>query len=399
MWIVYLALRRPYTIAVGALFIFIMGVLSIRSMLVDIFPVIDIPVVSMVWSYPGLSAEEMERRVVLISERGVSTTVNGVERIESQALPGIGYLKVYFQPGTDIGSAIAQMAAVSNSSLRNLPPGIQPPGILQFNASNLPVAQVTLNSKTLTEDRMYDYAVNFMRLRLFTIPGLSSPWPFGGKTRQIMVDVNPQALTAKGLSPSDVVAALQTSNVIIPAGTARIGTTEYNIALNSSPDDVQQFNDIPVKIVNGIPVKLGDVAKVSDSFSDQTNIVRVDRTRATYLIVLKKASASTLAVVESTREMLPSIKEVAPDGLEMKIDFDQSVFIKLYRKCIHEAVIASILVSLMILFPGKLEECDHCVYFYSTGRTGFNHRVETDGPLIKHNDSGWTFTCYWYAGG
>jgi multidrug efflux pump subunit AcrB len=351
MWIVHLALRRPYTIGVGALFILIMGILSIRSMLVDIFPVIDIPVVSMVWSYPGLSAEEMERRVVLISERGISTTVGGVERIESQALPGIGSLKVYFQPGTNIGAAIAQMAAVSNTSLRNLPPGIQPPGILQFNASNLPVAQVTLNSKTLTEDRMYDYAVNFMRLRLFTIPGLSSPFPYGGKTRQIMIDVNPQALIAKGLSPSDVVAALQTSNVIIPAGTARIGTTDYNIALNSSPDDVRQFNDIPVKIINGIPVKLGDVAKVSDSFADQTNIVRVNRTRATYLVVLKKASASTLAVVEASRDILPSIKEVAPEGLEMKIDFDQSVFVKSsIENVLHEAIIASILVSLMILF-------------------------------------------------
>jgi len=351
MWIVHLALRRPYTIAVGAFFILIMGILSIRSMLVDIFPVIDIPVVSMVWSYPGLSAEEMEKRVVLISERGVSTTVNGVERIESQSLPGIGYLKVYFQPGTDIGSAIAQMAAVSNTSVRNLPPGIQPPSILQFNASNLPVAQVTVSSKTITEEKMYDYALNFMRLRLFTIPGLSTPWPFGGKTRQIMVDVNPQALAAKGLSPGDIVTALQTSNVIIPAGTARIGTTEYNIALNSSPDDIAQFADIPVKIVNGIPVKMGDVAKISDSFADQTSIVRVNRSRATYLTILKKANASTLAVVEASRDILPSIKEVAPEGLEMSIDFDQSVFVKSsIENVLHEAVIASILVSLMILF-------------------------------------------------
>ncbi len=351
MWIVYLALRRPYTIAVGAFFILIMGILSIRSMLIDIFPVIDIPVVSMVWSYPGLSAEEMEKRVVLISERGVSTTVNGVERIESQSLPGIGYLKVYFQPGTDIGSAIAQMAAVSNTSVRNLPPGIQPPSILQFNASNLPVAQMTVSSKTLTEEKMYDYALNFMRLRLFTIPGLSTPWPFGGKTRQIMVDVNPQALAAKGLSPADIVTALQTSNVIIPAGTARIGTAEYNIALNSSPDDIKQFADIPVKIVNGIPVKMGDVAKISDSFADQTSIVRVNRNRATYLTILKKANASTLAVVEASRDILPSIKEVAPEGLEMSIDFDQSVFVKSsIENVLHEAVIASILVSLMILF-------------------------------------------------
>jgi len=174
MWIVRLALLRPYTIGVSALFILIMGVLSIRTMLIDIFPVIDIPVVALVWSYNGLSADEMEKRVTFVSERGISTTVNGVERIESQSFPGISYLKVYFQPGTEIAAAIAQMSAVSNTSVRNMPPGMQPPGILQFNASNLPVAQLTLNSKTLTEDRMYDYALNFMRLRLFTIPGLST---------------------------------------------------------------------------------------------------------------------------------------------------------------------------------------------------------------------------------
>ncbi len=351
MWIVRLALRRPYTIGVMAFFILIMGVLSIRTMLIDIFPVIDIPVVAMVWSYPGLSADEVEKRVTFISERGISTTVNGVERIESQSFPGIAYLKVYFQPGTDIGAAIAQMTAVSNTSLRNMPPGIQPPGILQFNASNLPVAQLTLNSKTLTEDRMYDYALNFMRLRLFTIPGLSTPWPFGGKTRMIMIDINPQSLTAKGLSPSDIMAALQSSNVIIPAGTARIGTTEYNVALNSSPETVEQFNEIPVKIVNGMPVKLGDVAKISDSFSDQTNIVRVNRNRATYLTILKKSNASTLAVVEAAKEIIPSIKEVAPEGLEMKIDFDQSVFVKgAIESVLDEGVAASVLVSLMILF-------------------------------------------------
>jgi len=351
MWIVHLALRRPYTIGVLALFILIMGVLSIRKMLVDIFPVIDIPVVAMVWSYPGLSADEVEKRVTLISERGISTTVNGVERIESQSYPGIGYLKVYFQEGTDIGAAIAQMTAVSNTSVRNMPPGMQPPGILQFNASNLPVAQLTLSSKTLTEDRMYDYGLNFIRLRLFTIPGLSTPWPYGGKTRQIMVDVNPAALTAKGLSPSDIVAAVQAQNVIIPAGTARIGTTEYNVALNSGVETVEQFNDIPVKIVNGIPVRLGDVAKISDSFADQTNIVRVNRNRATYITILKKSNASTIAVVEAAREIIPSIKEVAPEGLDMQIDFDQSVFVKnAIESVLHEGVAASILVSLMILF-------------------------------------------------
>jgi CzcA family heavy metal efflux pump len=351
MWIVQLALRRPYTIGVAAFFILIMGVLSIRSMMVDIFPVIDIPVVVVVWAYPGLSAEEVEKKVTLVNERGISTTVNGVERIESQSMPGVGLLKIFFQKGTDIGAAIAQMASVSNSATRLMPPGITPPAILQFNASNVPVAQLTVSSKTLTEDRLYDYGSNFIRLRLFTIPGLATPLPYGGKTRQIMVDIDPHALTAKGLSPSDVLTAIQTSNIIIPAGTARIGTAEYNVALNSSPEAVEQFNDIPVKIVNGEPVKLSDVAKVSDSFADQVNIARVNGTRATYLTILKKSNASTLAVVEAAKEMIPSIMEAAPEGMELKVDFDQSVFVKnAIKSVLSEGVAAAILVSLMILF-------------------------------------------------
>lgn len=350
MWIVRLALRRPYTIGVIAFFILIMGILSIKSMIVDIFPVIDIPVVNVVWSYPGLSADEIEKRVVLLSERGISSSVNGVERIESQSQPGIGLLKVYFEKGTDIGAAIAQMNGVSSTSLRLMPPGMQPPFILQYNASNVPVAQMTLKSKTLPEDKIYDYGLNFIRLRLFTIPGLSTPAPYGGKTRQIMVDLDNRSLTAKGISPNDVLNALQASNIIIPSGTTKIGTTEYNIALNSSPDKLSQFNDIPVKIVNGQTVTLGDVAKVSDSYSDQINIVRVDRSRAAYLTILKKANASTLAVVEGARAMIPLIKELAPEGLEMKIDFDQSIFVRnAIESVLHEGVIAAILVSLMIL--------------------------------------------------
>jgi len=350
MWIVRLALRRPYTIGVIAFFILIMGVLAIKSMLVDIFPVIDIPVVSVVWSYPGLSADEIEKRVVLLSERGISSSVNGVEHIESQSQPGIGLLKVYFEKGTDIGSAIAQMNAVSSTSLRLMPPGMQPPFILQFNASNVPVAQLTLSSKTLAEDKIFDYGLNFIRLRLFTIPGLSTPAPYGGKTRQIMVDIDNRALTAKGISPNDVLNALQASNIIIPAGTTKIGTKEYNIALISSPDQLAEFNNIPVKIVNGQTVTLGDLAKVSDSYADQINVVRVDRNRAAYLTILKKANASTLAVVEGAKAMIPVIKELAPEGLEMKIDFDQSVFVRnAIESVLHEGVIASILVSLMIL--------------------------------------------------
>jgi len=350
MWIVRLALRRPYTIAVMCLLIFIMGMLSLSRMAVDIFPAIDIPVVAVVWSYNGLSAQEMERRVVLLSERSYSTSVNGIERIESQSIPGLGLLKVYFQPGTDIGAAIAQMTATSSSSLRQMPPGIMPPTIIQFNASNVPVTQVTLSSKTMPEQKIFDYGANFIRMRLFTIPGLSTPAPYGGKNRQISIEINPEALTAKGLATTDLIGALQAANLIIPSGTARVGAREYSIQMNSSPTTVEQFQRIPLTVSQGQAVLLGDVAKVYDGYADQTNIVRVNGNRATYLSILKHADASTLAVVDATREMLPQIKAAAPEGLEMRLDFDQSTFVRAAVKgVVVEALVSSILVSLMIL--------------------------------------------------
>ena len=350
MWIVRLALRRPYTVAVTAMLILVLGFLSITRMIVDIFPVIDIPVVIVVWNYPGLSPEDMERRVVIISERAYSTTVNGISRIESQSIPGVGILKVYFHPGTDIGAAISQISSVSSTVLRLTPPGMQPPVIVQFNASNVPVAQLTAWSNTLPEEQIFDYGLNFIRVRLFTIPGLSTPAPFGGKNRQIMIDIDPGALASRGLSPSDVVTALQSSNVIIPAGTARIGGIEYNVLTNASPRILDTFNKIPIKVVGTAPVYLEDVARVSDSYAIQTNMVRVNGKRATYLAILKHSDASTLAVVDATKEALPSIKEVAPQGLELKIDFDQSVFVRAaVNGVIHEAILASILVSTMIL--------------------------------------------------
>ncbi|HKS95206.1 MAG TPA: efflux RND transporter permease subunit [Terriglobia bacterium] len=350
MWIVRLALRRPYTVAVMALLMLVMGVLSLTRMIVDIFPAIDIPVVLVAWNYPGLSAEEMERRVVIISERAYSTTVNGIERIESQSIPGVGILKVYFQPGTDIGAAIAQISSVSSTLLHIAPPGMQPPNVIQFNASNVPVAQLTMSSQTLSEQEIDDYALNFIRVRLFTIPGLSTPAPFGGKQREIMVAIDPAALAAKSLSPADVVTALQTSNVIEPAGSARIGKTDYNILTNSSPSLVEQFDAIPVKVVGSAPVLLGDVAKVSDSFAVQNNIVHINGSRAAYLAILKHADASTLAVVDAVRNVLPSVRAVAPRGLNLKIDFDQSVFVRAaIGGVVRETILAALLVSLMIL--------------------------------------------------
>ncbi|HVW73127.1 MAG TPA: efflux RND transporter permease subunit [Rhizomicrobium sp.] len=347
---VRLALRRPYTAAIAALLIALLGVLSVTRMIVDIFPVIDIPVVLVVWSYPGLSATDMERRVNLISERAYSTTVNGISRIESQAIPGVGILKVYFQPGSDVGASIAQVNAVNSTVIHNVPPGMSPPTVIQYNAANVPVVQMTISSKTLPEQQLADYALNFIRIKLFTIPGLSSPAPFGGKTRQIMIYVDPAKLSAKGLSAGSVLTALQNSNVIVPAGTARIGGHEYNVSLNSSPEAVDEFKNIPIGVVNGVPVLLSDVGVVRDSYAVQNNIVHVDGKRATYLAILKHADASTLAVVDATRDMLPQIQAAAPKGMELKLDFDQSIFVRAaVTNVIREAVISSILVSLMIL--------------------------------------------------
>jgi multidrug efflux pump subunit AcrB len=350
VWLVRLALRQPYTVAVIAAVMLLMGALSMRSMLVDIFPAIDIPVVAVAWTFPGLSAQDMETRVVTLSERGLSSTVNGIERIESSSIPGMGLLRIYMQPGTDIGNAIAQISSSSAASLRNMPRGIQPPVIIQSNASSVPVAQLTLSSATMPEEAIADYAQNFLRLRLFTVPGLSTPSPYGGKTREIVVDVDPALLAAKGLSAEDIVTTVLSSNVFIPAGTARLGNREYNVALNSSPSAVAEFAAIPVRIVNGAPVTIGDVARVSDGFADQTNIVRVNGRRSAYLSILKKADASTLAVVEAARGLLPLIRATAPQGLELNVDFDQSVFVRAaVRSVVTEGLTAALLVSLMIL--------------------------------------------------
>ena len=351
MWIVRLALRRPYTIAVLCSLIAIFGILSTTRMKTDILPAIDIPVVIVVWNYPGLAAEDMERRVVFISERAMSTTVSGIQRIDSQSMSGIGILKVWFEPGSDIGGAIAQIASVMLTASRIMPPGIAPPSIIRYNASNVPVAQLTISSDKLTEQEVYDYGLNFIRLRLFTIPGLATPAPYGGKSRQIMVDIDPARVAAKGLSPNDVVQAVLQSNVLVPAGSAVIGNTLYDVKLNSSPDSIKAFNDLPIKAVDGATVVLGDVARVRDGYAVQESLVRVNGRRATYLAILKKADASTLAVVEGTRDQLPIIKAAAPEGMELKLDFDQSLFVRAaVTNVLHEAVIASILVSLMILF-------------------------------------------------
>ena len=363
-----------------------------RGMLVDLFPSIDIPVVAVVWTYPGLSAEDMEKRVVLYSERGLSSVVNGIQRIESQSIPGIGLEKIYFQPGTDIGNAIAQIASSSSTSLRRMPRGIQPPYILQSNASNVPVAQLTMTSETMSEEKIADYGQNFLRLRLFTIPGLSTPAPYGGKTREITIDVDPAKLAAKGLSANDVVTAVNNSNVFIPAGTARLGDREYNVSLNSSPSAVSEFSAIPVKVVNGAPVTVGDVATVADGYADQTNIVRVDGHRGAYLSILKKADASTLAVVDATKDLLPTLRAIAPHGLDLRLDFDQSTFVRgvgaergargVHRGASRVADDPDV--------PRQLAQRGRSGRLDPTGIACSVDRAEADRKFVQHHDAGWT---------
>lgn len=350
MWIVRLALRRPYTIAVFALMLVLGGIFSLRGMLIDIFPVIDIPVVGVIWNYPGLSAQDIERRVTSYSERGITTTVNGISKIESTSTPGTGLMKIFFQQGSDIGAAIAQITSSVQTILRVMPPGMQPPMIVQLNASNVPVAQITVTGAGVPEEKLYDFGLNFIRLKLFTIPGLASPAPYGGKGRQINVEVRPETLAARGLSPYDVVAALQSQNIILPAGSARIGNFEYNMSLNSSPELLEELARIPIRTVNSQVVTIGDVATVADAFTDQTNIVRVNGQRSTYLNILKKSSASTLDVVQATRDVIPQIQATAPQGVNLKLDFDQSGFVtSAIKNVVFEAGISSVLVSLMIL--------------------------------------------------
>jgi CzcA family heavy metal efflux pump len=350
MWIVRLALRRPLSVAVMSLLMLVLGVLSFDLMNVDIFPTIDLPVVLVVWNYPGLSAFDVERRMVFISERAYSTTVNGIEHIESESINGLGILKVYFYPGSDIGSAIAQINAVSETILNILPRGVQPPQIISYNASNVPVAQLNIYSDVLSTSKLFDYGLNFIRIQLFTIPGFSSPAPLGGVSRSVMVNLQPNALYANGLSAYDVGNALASTNVVIPSGTAKMGNYEYDVDLNMSVPTVSDFNQLPIKYHNGAPVFLGDVAPVTDSHQPETNVVRFNGQQATYLLVVKHADASTLTVVDAVKKKLPDIRATAPKGLKVMLTFDQSQFVRAaLRDVVQEAVTAALLVALMVL--------------------------------------------------
>src|SRR5713226_804715 len=350
MWIVRLALRRTYTFVVMALLIAVLGAVSIYRMSTDILPEIDIPVVSVVWQYFGMPADEVETRIILINERVLTASVNDIEHIESQSLDGVGVIRIYFQPGAKIAEAETQVTATCQTLLKIMPPGITPPYIVRYSATSVPVVQISVSSDTLTEQQIFDYAANFIIQRLGTVQGARVPQPWGGKQRQVMVDLDLDALYGRNLSPSDVSAAITSQNLIIPAGTAKMGATEYNIKLNSSPDLIDLFNQIPVRTVNGIPVYIKDVAHVRDGYAVQTNIVRRDGRRAVLMTVLKGEGSSTLSVVQRVRDAMPAIQAQVPPELKVEFLFDQSIFVKAaVEGVLKEGAIAAALTALMIL--------------------------------------------------
>jgi multidrug efflux pump subunit AcrB len=351
MWIVELALRRRYTFIVVALLIFIIGPLSVLRTPTDIFPNIEIPVLSIVWSFNGFSAEDMAHRVTSPVERALTTDVDNIEHIESQSLNGVAVIKVFFHPGADINRAIAEAAANSSSLLRNLPPGILPPLILSYNASTVPILQLALTSKTLPEQELYDYGNNFIRTQLATVQGAAVPLPFGGKVRQIMVDIDSRALQARGLSPLDVVNAVNAQNLILPGGTAKIGALEYNVNMNGSTQTVDALNDLPVSTSSsGQVIYVRDVAHVRDGYEPQTNIVRTNGNRSALLQIEKSGNASTLAIIAQVKAMLPQVAAGLPKALGIQPVSDQSVFVSsAVSGVVREALIAAALTGLMIL--------------------------------------------------
>jgi multidrug efflux pump subunit AcrB len=350
MWIVRLALSRPYTFIVVAVLLFILGPLAIMRTPTDIFPDINIPVVSVVWSYNGFSAQDMAQRITTPYERSLTTDVDDIEHIESQSLAGVSVIKIFFHPGADINRAVAQAASNSASILRNLPPGTLPPNIIVYSASTVPILQLGLSSKTLSEQQLYDLGNSFIRTQLATVQGAAVPLPFGGKVRQVMVELDPRKLQAKNLAPIDVVNAVNAQNLILPGGTAKIGTREYTVEMNASTQTLDALNNLPVKIENGSVVYVRDVAHVIDGFAPQTNIVRADGKRAALLTVEKSGSTSTLTIIQQVKTLLPHIAAGLTSELKITPLADQSVFVKsAVMGVVREALIAACLTASMIL--------------------------------------------------
>ncbi len=350
MWIVRLALSRPYTFIVLAILIIIASPVAIERMPTDIFPDINIPVVAADWTYTGMAPEEFEGRIVSSYERTLSTTVNDIEHVESQTLNGMTVVKIFFQPNVNISTAIAQVTAVSQTVLKQMPPGITPPLIMSYNASTVPILQLSLSSPTLSEQELTDLGMNFMRSQLATVPGAAVPWPYGGKNPQVMVDLDPQLMRSNGVSAQDVVSALSTQNLILPAGTAKLGTHEYNVDMNTSPLTVDGISDLPLKAENGTTLYLHDIGSVRNGFAPQTNIVRQDGRRGALLIVYKSGNASTLDIVKGVKQLLPIIAPALPKSLKITPLADQSIFVRAaIDGVVREAIIAACLTGLMIL--------------------------------------------------
>lgn len=348
--IVRVALSRPLTFIVMAILIAIVGVLAAIRTPVDIFPDIRVPVIATAWQYQGLSPDDMSGRIITPFERVLSTTVNDIDHIESQSMPGIGVVKIYFQPGADIRTATAQVTSVSQTVLKQLPPGITPPLILNYNASTVPILQLAMSGKGLSEGKIFDIAQNQVRPGLVTVPGAAIPYPSGGKQRQVQIDLDPQALQSKGLSAQDVANAIAAQNQINPAGFAKIGGFQYSVRLNNAPGSIEELNALPVKVVNGATITMSDVAHVRDGSAPQTNVVHVDGNRSVLMTILKNGATSTLAIVQGIKDALPKIQETLPPTLKIVPIGDQSLFVKAaVEGVVKEGAIAAVLTSLMIL--------------------------------------------------
>ena len=355
MGLVRFALRFPYTFYVAAALIVFLGSIAAWTMRTDIFPEIRIPVVTVIWSYTGLSTPEMEQRVTTYSQYAISANVNGIKNIEAQTLAGLSVQKVYFQPDVNLDLAISQIVAATNSIRALMPPGIQPPVVVQFNASSVPVLQISLSSDTLNEQQLYDYGIYRVRQQLAPIPGVTLPTPSGGKYRQIMVDIDPAKLVAKGLTPIDVVNAVNAQNLTLPSGTAKIGEKQYVVRTNATPASIDALNDIPIKVLNGATVFVKDVGQVHDGWLVQQNVVRQDGKRSVLLSLIKNGNASTLEVVNAVKRTLETIRQAAPPDLRINELFDQSVFVKqaLVGVLREGAIAAALTAAMILLFLGS----------------------------------------------
>ncbi|MBY4865229.1 AcrB/AcrD/AcrF family protein [Burkholderia sp. Bp9017] len=350
MWIVNLALRRPYTFIVMAIMIVLATPLALMRTPVDVLPAVNIPVISVIWSYNGFSAQDMTNRITAVHERILTTTVNNIQHIESTSLPGIAVVKVFLQPGANVQTAIAQTVSSAQAIVRQMPQGATPPLVITYSASSIPVIQLGLSSKTLSEQSLADIALNFLRPQLITVRGAQIPFPYGGRTRVVAIDLDPQALLAKGLTPADIVNAINAQNLVLPTGTAKMGQTEYRIDTNASADTIADINNLPIQTVNGATTYLREVAAVRDGFAPQTNVVRQNGQRGVLISILKSGDASTLKVVSDLKALLPKVIPTLPEGLTITPLFDQSVFVNAaVQGVIHEALIAAVLTAMMIL--------------------------------------------------